>query len=423
MRKLLILLAIASAWGWCASSHADGLGDSVVLTSYLQGCGPRVETELHWDRQGTVYRSREGRRDLPVEEVRHLRDALLQAPTGRERLAEWLGVTPEAARAHRDSILQPARLESLPPSVWKELAYERVADVAVEKATTATVFAREAGFQLVLAGTPTVRAESGGMPRHYMLPWTIEAGGRERQSCSPEIPLLIASLTAPKDEGAELLDGRRYWPAGFWQDDRVWSHVRSTVHAQALAQTLPGFDELERHFRIVEGFTGDERVAVILEAISPRALDSIWWEVRPGDEWAKLLAYHARAEKAVQAHAWLLEWKAASPGPCSLQLRVVYENFVPAWKDAGLAGEPEFDIFARRGDLGANVLLGSGTAQAVVPCTAQAAVPSPAESRGSHWLDKSDVSYFNPADRTFILVDAQGQPHVKSGSASPRTPR
>src|SRR6185295_13714293 len=96
----------------------------------------------------------------------------------------------------------------------------------------------------------------------------------------------------------------------------------------------------------------------------PSLLNAAWWwsplhDGKPSATWKDFASVYDAASACVEKQKWLKEWKLSRPGR-TLELHAVgrvgfaetmRDHFVVApWKDAGLEGEPEFEIALRRDD-------------------------------------------------------------------------
>ena len=155
-------------------------------------------------------------------------------------------------------------------------------------------------------------------------------------------------------------------------EEKAQNRVRAAELDKALkvCRSVSGYHQLEKYFRIEDASLGSINMMppslfVMLRAIKPRTLDAAWWwnplaNGKPSLTWQDFLKAHAAAEHALSKYSWLTKLR-AQRGERTLGLHLFGTrielinddwNFfsLPAWKHAGMIGEPTYRVLARRGN-------------------------------------------------------------------------
>jgi len=142
---------------------------------------------------------------------------------------------------------------------------------------------------------------------------------------------------------------------------------RQEEKSKVLARSLPGSTEFLREWTIEDTYLGYINFApyslhVQLKARRQRLVDAAWWWNPAEDDvpalgWSDFTAVHSELERAVLPHTWLREWKARGKKH-GIEAHIVgkrpndeddIDSFVlPAWRHAGLTGQPYYAILLRR---------------------------------------------------------------------------
>jgi hypothetical protein len=182
-----------------------------------------------------------------------------------------------------------------------------------------------------------------------------------------------------------------------------------------------------------------------LDAKGPGALDSARWHDflvggKPAQTWDDFLALFEEAGACTARQRWLMEWRKLDPkreieleaaGKRGISETMLDALVLPAWKDAGFSGRPEFELLLRvdRKWIG-TLYLATGTPGALIvtanPDAARAlregAVPPVDPPAGGarglpahHWFDDLSFSFHPRGDPpTYARVDAEGKVEVRT---------
>ena len=74
---------------------------------------------------------------------------------------------------------------------------------------------------------------------------------------------------------------------------------------------------------------------------------------------------------------------------------------LPAWNDAGLSGEPEFEVWLTRED-------GSTIKVYLTSADSRALIAFAHAEESGHWLDGLEI-HFTPSSPSYVLVDGAGR--------------
>lgn len=196
-----------------------------------------------------------------------------------------------------------------------------------------------------------------------------------------------------------------------WPRPIVFAQRQASARGRKMASDLPGYSALCREFHVQEAMVGDVNMQptslyTTLSAIRPHAVDSAWWfdpivNGRPRYNWNQFLAAHREVERVVARHTWIATWKKAGRQRTAeahlVGLRPTEENHLaaevlPAWKHAGLKGEPRYQILLRREvNTWAELYFGSDDSRALM-IDASPARDDEVTTSG-HWLDGLTLSY------------------------------
>jgi len=200
------------------------------------------------------------------------------------------------------------------------------------------------------------------------------------------------------------------------------------ARAIILARELPGYQRLRDQFEIEDGYATAEAGAhnvlfLRLRMTTDGGLNAAWWSNPlphgvPQYTWLDFLSCFARVNDLVGKHPWLSAWFHAGPGrllelhACGCALEPCDDTPVYSdrclWSQAGLSGEPTYEILARRGDEEwAKLYLSPSEDKILVVGTWK---PDP---HGPHWLDQLDVSFpalcdANPNATRYVTVLPDG---------------
>ena len=429
---------------------------AILVHDVVAGCFLIEEREDKWWLDGETYRC--GERSLSRARVEEIRATLLAAPETVEGVLASVGVTPDSVAAHRDEILAAAMPYSwktsaqwpgaagrgevpvLPPELEWLLGYEANARRARSKLVDRGLASLDTMiFQVTLPGDPTIVARSESQSG-WMLPWTIEAGGRTWTSPDVRVSRALLELAAPDGPCRATLDGEAYWTDGFLPRSAASgapSARSSTRRCRRKAYVqLTGYASVLRRFEIVEVLTGSvnmlpEAMQFDLDARQPALVDTVRWfnlleDGKLTSTWEDFERAIASVHQAASRHAWLAEWKHAGPGRFLMAEVAGHErhadrfadDFVaPAWRHAGLPGEPAMRLHLMLdGESIGSVWLADDDARALIV----RARPDK-ERVTKHWFDELDVS-FHPKTPTYALVE-DGQARTANDSSTSLRPR
>jgi hypothetical protein len=179
-----------------------------------------------------------------------------------------------------------------------------------------------------------------------------------------------------------------------------------------------------------------------LDVKGAAALDSARWHDflvggKPAQTWDDFLALFEEAGACTAKQRWLMEWRKLDPkreieleaaGKSGISETMVDALVLPAWKDAGFSGRPEFELLLRvdRKAVG-TVYLSRQEAGALIdranPDQARAGKSAPdappAAPAGTppahHWFDDLAFSFHPRSDPpTYARVDGEGKVEVRT---------
>jgi len=432
----------------------------VGVDQQSRGCFHHDEQHRDWILEGDTFRC--GERKLSRDEMDALRRAVVSARHEVPELLTDVGVTRESLAAHRDTILATvmpeafkakagkagAKKPEIPPEIEPLLAWERVAPlirvelVAPSWGSTESKLVR---VTFALDGHEVVAESQGLVP--WMLPWTIRVDGKSTTSEDLAVPRAVLPLLDPKGPCVGCVDGSAWWPDRFWTDENFWDRVVGRDLDAALSEQeytrLAGWERASTAVTVKRVMTGmvnlqAESMFFELESKHPAALDAARWhdllvDGKPAQSWDDFLAIYERACACAAKQVWLMEWKRLDPkrtveleaaGTKGVAETMVEMLVQPAWKDAGFAGEPEFEILLRdHGRCVGTIYLSSQVSGALVesanPDRAREkgalAVPPTKPSAAHHWFDDLAFSFHpkgNPP--TYARVDGEGKVEVRT---------
>lgn len=434
MRLVLALTALALAVA------PRGAAPAILIRDVSSSCYHHDERTYEWKLEDEHWVL--GDRSLSRAQVEAIRELLLESTLDRSHLLEELGVTPQSLAEHRDEILSAAlkwswrteqpRPVEIPPKLEYLLEFEYLSEPILREALGGNWGSTAGGsFEVVFPGVPVVRAYSNGLVAH-MLPWTVEAGGREWKTASLAVSRALLLLADPEGPSASLLDGTTYWSEGFWNDRDFWERWVGAPLDEALSgeeyARLPGYVQASQHFVVEDVMTGNvnmQPLSMFLEIRSryPDLIGEVRWynhlrDGAPTATWLHFLSTYAEALAAARKQPWLLDWKIAGPdrtiGLEIAGMQAISETdpelyIHPPWKHAGFGGEPEFELLLRReGRWCATVFLATNEPGALIATAHRL----PGATEDDHWLDRLEVSY-HPRTPSYARVTAAGTCEVR----------
>jgi len=441
----------------------------VSVEQMARGCFHHEEQRRDWVLAGDAFTC-DGRK-LSRDEVASLRKAIVSARREVPDLLTEVGVTKESFEAHRAAIVATVMPESfkkggkggapggpsLPLELEPLLAWERVAPMvrsellggrwgSTESRRVRVTFQLDGQFD----GQEVVAESEGLVP--WMLPWTVRVGGETFQSEDLAVPRAVLQLLDPKGPCVDGVDGSSWWPDRFWTNEMFWERVVGRELDTALSEQeytkLAGWERASEVVAVRDVMTGNvnlqpESMFFQLDAKGPGAIDSARWhdflvDGKPAQTWDDFLALFEEAGACTAKQRWLMEWRKLDPkreieleaaGKRGISETMVDALVLPAWKDAGFSGRPEFELLLRvdRKWVG-TIYLSSQAAGALVVTAnpdraARAELPgsdappaAPAGARPAHhWFDDLAFSFHPRSDPpTYARVDGEGQVEVRT---------
>jgi hypothetical protein len=423
MRSRLFVVASLLLYQYTVAFSAE----TIQISDSTVGCFDSKNVETLFTRTNDVFFSES--RTIPANIIENLRKAILVGSKKSEKLSlEDLGITPETVVQHRADILEAALkyAKDVPKTVPSELEYlfeyPNISEVAAKSLKRHEGSTTRVAFKFVLEGQEKIAVESNH-ECPWMLPWKITVGDKSWESYSVEIPKFLAEIADSKGPNHPLLNGKEYWKSEFWKDRDVWDRVigdpLGEYHAKQLAISLEGYQEFQKQFELKKAETNhfiSQPFSLLLgiQTKKPSLVNSVWWynpieSGKPVGNWNQFLKLYEACSKAASKHRWLEVWKAsgkdrlvegAFSGFVGHDAAKDLEEYVlPAWKDAGCKGLPEFKLRLRQGRGCHTVFISSGEKNALVV--------SSEKGTGSHWLDKEEV-FFHPKTPDYIVVNPEG---------------
>lgn len=210
--------------------------------------------------------------------------------------------------------------------------------------------------------------------------------------------------------------------------------------ALAICRTLPEYQQLQKSFTIEDATLGlinsmPESLFVELRSTKPQPIDAAWWwnplsRRKPSLTWQHFLTAYAAAVRVVARHPWLTQLKNL-PGKRSLELHVLgtgigkikhdFDTHVlPAWKHAGMFGQPTYRLLARRGDHSWVEIFFSDQDDRAFVCSTSTGDPNPKsllDRLEVHWHPRgrpgepsSQYAVIEPSGRIRLQTYVPGQP-------------
>jgi hypothetical protein len=223
--------------------------------------------------------------------------------------------------------------------------------------------------------------------------------------------------------------------------DRVERDEQSReARAAQLCRELPGYDWFQTEFVFEKNTTvgyinfAPESLYVKIRAKRPTFVDAAWWwnpldkNKRPTLDWYAFRRTYESAAKVISRHRWLSEWKRASPGR-SIELWAIgtsigeppneIESFVlPAWKDAGFKGQPQYRVLARRPS-GANSTIYFSADEPRALITSNWVYPR--DQGDTFWMSRMEFNFHPRGKRDepyskYFVVDPSGRWQMRTNS-------
>jgi hypothetical protein len=340
----------------------------------------------------------------------------------RERPA-LLAAIAESKAAGEDGFVGPGPLE-----LGTELTLSYVVNAARADMLGADASTTHAAFEVQIPGEPPLVASSAhGAP--WMLPWTIEAGAEKWETYSPDVPRALAGYLPADYPNASLLNGAGYYADRFWSDGQVWGsrlgNILERNATQRVVDTISGLGELRARFSITEASRRGSvppQLILTLSSLQPSLVDRVRWinditDGRQAAGWAELQQLHASVERAAKRLGWLQDWKSSKPGRSiraelsgpRRYTRDRADYFVtPAWKHAGMPGEPSIELSLEDGLRRRTDVFVSESSRVAIVLLADRVLGDGDPASRSHWLDREEVA-FHPRSPRYLRVDARGQ--------------
>ena len=443
---------------------------TVGVDQKANGCFHHEEQHRDWVLSGDSFTC-DGRK-LARDEMDALRRAIVGARGYVPELLAEVGVTKEAFVAHRDQIVASVLPEAFkarkegakggtkdpppfPPELEPLLDWERVAPMIRSELRGEMLGGTESRLVRVafrLDGEEVVAESESLVP--WMLPWKVSVGGKSFQSEDLAVPRAVLKLLDPKGPCADLVDGASFWPERLWNLPSFWERVVGRELDTALSEReytkLAGWERAAEVLAVRKVMTGNinlqpEAMFFELEARRPAAIDAARWhdflvDGKPAQSWDDFLALYEKACACVAKQRWLMEWRRLDPkrlieleaaGKSGISEKMLDALVLPAWRDAGFEGRPEFELLLRvdRNWIG-TLYLATGTPGALIvtanPDSARAKrkgagppdAPSEGDARGApahHWFDDLAFSFPPRGDPpTYARVDGEGKVEVRT---------
>jgi len=204
----------------------------------------------------------------------------------------------------------------------------------------------------------------------------------------------------------------------------------NTQNSWDMAKSLPGYDRIAAKYHIEDVRTGDINMLpyslhAMLVTQKPHCVSRAWWfdaikNNKPGYDWNDFERISTEVSDAVCRQAWIAAWiKAGKERSAESQIfgtRPYTEDnmamfAVAPWHDAGLTGEPYYEVNLREGSKWMGTLfIGKDKHNALITTYHKTQHSTPLQA--SHWLDSFDFSY-HPKAKAIEYISVTQDGHWK----------
>lgn len=355
---------------------------------------------------------------------------------------EALGITPELVKLHREQLIKSTIYTNTP--IYKkvpinhstEFEFEAICEGAKQRLTQYDCSTTHLNFSLTIDAPDLSEEKITVSSIHdvpYMLPWKVKIGDKKWETYSLALTKELSELADPAGLCAALLNDKAYWEKNFWTDSKFWSIYKGDElfkeDCLKYSKLLPGYENVNSVYDLTDSYFGlmnchPESLYVAMKTKSAKTIDTFrWWNYFKSDaptyDWNHFIKLADRCQKMVDDRNWINDWKKSKPTnsvSCDIAGTKCYsetnlkEYVLPAWKDAGLKGEPECQIDLERGDRS----FGKIFISSIEPRT----LVLDADPRTStHWFDRLQVS-FHPKTPNYIIIESDGKIKKRKISAT-----
>lgn len=416
---------------WFSCTQIAFASSEVVINDQMQGCTGGKHVVTTFNRQGDKYVS-DKKISITKADLEELIETIKASQSAKEFNPEKLGITPELVKQHYNDMLNAALY--LKDPIYKKINPVKTEDFdypAVCKLAKRRLFLHDRSTNHIKFSTtinePTVSAEKIEVSSTHevgdMLPWKVKIGDKKWETFSIELPKKLSKLSPKDGYCAQLLNGN-YWTKNFWTDHYFWSvsvgYELHKKHSMQFATLLPGYESAKDKYSIENAYSGSTAFhpdSLILD-LKMKNLQNIssatWWNHykngEPTADWTQLSKMVSDCEKLINKQTWLVAWKNSNKSNqlhCNIDGFKYYdesniaEYVMPAWRHAGLKGNPEVGIILSSGkDTRGKIYLSKEDPKALILDAEPA--------KGSHQFDKLKVS-FHPKDPQYIIVGPNGK--------------
>ncbi len=382
------------------------------------------------------------KKSIPPKDLLELIDIIRKSKNHSIFSCEDLGITPDLVKLHREQLIKSSIYANTP--IYKkvpinhstEFEFEAICQGAKQRLTQYDHSTTHLNFSLTIDAPDLLEEKITVSSIHdvpYMLPWKVKMGDKKWESYSLDLTKKLNKLADSAGFCAALLNDKFYWEKNFWTDSKFWSiykgHELFKQDCLKYSKLLPGYENANSIYDLTDSYFGSinchpESLFTEMKPKSAKTIDTFrWWNYfksnAPTNDWNHFIKLADRCQKMVDDRTWIHDWKKSKMTnrvSCDIAGTKCYsetnlkEYVLPAWKDAGLKGEPECQIDLERGDRSFGKIFISRFEPRTLVLDAD-------PRTGTHWFDKLQVS-FHPKIPNYIIIEPDGKIKKRKISAT-----